>query len=81
MLYFLGMSLKCLSANILWTITISWNVSGTYVYCHFCMFLQDPSVQQARGGQQAGTGAVDDYNPFAEGNQTRPTAGVGNNQL
>lgn len=44
------------------------------------MFLQDPSVQQARGGQQAGTGAVDDYNPFAEGNQTRPTAGVGNNQ-
>lgn len=47
----------------------------------FCMFLQDPSVQQARGGQQAGTGAVDDYNPFAEGNQTRPTAGVGNNQL
>lgn len=47
----------------------------------FCMYLQDPSVQQARGGQQAGTGAVDDYNPFAEGNQTRPTAGVGNNQL
>lgn len=38
--------------------------------------LQDPSVQQASrgaGGRQAG---LDDYNPFAEDNQTRPAAGV-----
>ncbi|KAL4227926.1 Secretory carrier-associated membrane protein 2 [Mactra antiquata] len=33
----------------------------------------DPSVQQAaRGNRQAG---LDDYNPFAEGNQTKPAAG------
>lgn len=33
----------------------------------------DPSVQQAaRGGQQ---GSLDEYNPFADGNETRPAAG------
>ncbi|XP_052793737.1 secretory carrier-associated membrane protein 1-like isoform X1 [Mya arenaria] len=34
----------------------------------------DPSVQQARGGGQRQAG-LDDYNPFAEDNQTRPAAG------
>ena len=41
-----------------------------------CCVFQDPSVQQAsRGGGQRQAG-LDDYNPFAEGNQTRPTAAV-----
>ncbi|XP_013080206.1 secretory carrier-associated membrane protein 1-like isoform X3 [Biomphalaria glabrata] len=31
----------------------------------------DPSVQQAAGGGQR-QGALDDFNPFADGNQTRP---------
>jgi hypothetical protein len=41
------------------------------------VLFQDPSVQQAAGnaGQQR-QGMLDDYNPFAEGNQTRPAGGV-----
>ncbi|XP_046574228.1 secretory carrier-associated membrane protein 1-like isoform X2 [Haliotis rubra] len=38
----------------------------------------DPSVQQAAGSGQGGgqkAGGLDDYNPFAEGNQTRPASG------
>lgn len=32
----------------------------------------DPSVQQAAGAGGQRTAALDDYNPFADGNQTRP---------
>ncbi|ESO88348.1 hypothetical protein LOTGIDRAFT_219442 [Lottia gigantea] len=35
----------------------------------------DPSVQQATGTGGNRTGALDDYNPFDQGNQTRPAAG------
>ncbi|KAK3098720.1 hypothetical protein FSP39_022388 [Pinctada imbricata] len=35
----------------------------------------DPSVQQAARGTQQNT--TEEFNPFAEGNQTRPTAGKG----
>ncbi|KAK7116841.1 secretory carrier-associated membrane protein 1-like isoform X2 [Littorina saxatilis] len=37
----------------------------------------DPSVQQAAGAANANQrqGMLDDYNPFAEGNQTRPVGG------